>query len=98
VQALRDRGVRAGLFRPVTLWPFPIEALRPLVQRARGLIMVEAGSGQLENELRLALSHAGLAVPRVERIQHFGGVLPAQREIEEFVSALAQGADKGGAA
>ena len=43
---------------------------------------VEASPGQLEDELRLALSHAGArGVPDIESIQHYGGVLPAQDEI-----------------
>jgi pyruvate/2-oxoacid:ferredoxin oxidoreductase alpha subunit len=89
VQALRNQGVRAGLFRPVTLWPFPITALAPLMERAKGLIVVEAGHGQLEDELRLALSHAGITdPPPIDHIQHFGGVLPQQAEIVNKVQDL----------
>ncbi len=89
VRLLRDRGIKVGLFRPVTLWPFPIDPLVPLLERARGLIVVEAGSGQLEDELRLALSRGGAAaVPAIHRVQRYGGVLPQQREIVDRVSAL----------
>jgi pyruvate/2-oxoacid:ferredoxin oxidoreductase alpha subunit/NAD-dependent dihydropyrimidine dehydrogenase PreA subunit len=97
VAALRERGVEAGLFRPITLWPFPIDALAPLVPRARGLVVVEAGAGQLEDELRLALSWAqsrggaGGALdrpPRIERVRRHGGVLPQQGEIVAAVAAL----------
>jgi pyruvate/2-oxoacid:ferredoxin oxidoreductase alpha subunit/NAD-dependent dihydropyrimidine dehydrogenase PreA subunit len=88
VRALREAGIKAGLFRPVTLWPFPVDALLPLVERARGIVVVEAGSGQLEDELRLALSHRTDRVPRIEHIQHFGGVLPQQHEIVEHILAL----------
>ncbi len=63
VRALRARGVRAGLLRPQTLWPFPVRFLLPLLGRLRRLIVVEASYGQLEDELRLALSHAGAAHP-----------------------------------
>jgi 2-oxoglutarate/2-oxoacid ferredoxin oxidoreductase subunit alpha len=90
VQQLRDAGIRVGLFRPVTLWPFPIDALMPLMQRVKGLIVVEAGSGQLEDELRLAVSYADArALPPVHHLRHFGGVLPQQQEIVEFVTSLA---------
>ncbi|NBC17725.1 MAG: 3-methyl-2-oxobutanoate dehydrogenase subunit VorB [Bacteroidetes bacterium] len=88
VRALREAGIKVGLFRPVTLWPFPVDALLPLVERARGIVVVEAGSGQLEDELRLALSHRTDRVPRIEHIQHFGGVLPQQHEIVEHILAL----------
>jgi pyruvate/2-oxoacid:ferredoxin oxidoreductase alpha subunit/NAD-dependent dihydropyrimidine dehydrogenase PreA subunit len=85
VETLRGRGVRAGLFRPLTLWPFPIDALAPLLVKAERVVMVEASHGQLEDELRLAVSRAGLALPRVESVQHFGGVLPQQKEIVDRV-------------
>jgi len=92
VAALRAEGIRAGLFRPITLWPFPVERLSPLLDRVRGVVVVEAGPGQLEDELRLALSHAGHPVGpgglRIEHVRRLGGVLPQAHEIVEKVSAL----------
>jgi len=88
VRELRQRGLRVGLFRPVTLWPFPIDALLPLVEKAERIVVVEASNGQLEDEVRLALSHAGVArLPEIEAVRRFGGVLPSQGEIVEHVSA-----------
>ncbi|HEY6555124.1 MAG TPA: hypothetical protein VI669_17335, partial [Vicinamibacteria bacterium] len=81
VEELRKQGTKAGLFRPLTLWPFPIDALRPLLRRAKRLVVVEASPGQLEDELRLALSYAGVAAPPIEHLQHYGGVLPQQSEV-----------------
>ena len=82
VRQLRSVGVKAGLFRPQTLWPFPIDAFLPLLRHARRIVCVEASAGQLENELRLALSHAGVHdVPEIESVRHFGGILPQQHEI-----------------
>ncbi len=92
VQQLRDRGIKVGLFRPITLWPFPIDPLTPLLERVDGLIVVEAGAGQLEDELRLAASRAGLPLPPLHRIQHFGGVLPQQQEIVDAVTEKSGGA------
>jgi pyruvate/2-oxoacid:ferredoxin oxidoreductase alpha subunit/ferredoxin len=88
VEELRARGVRAGLFRPVTLWPFPAGALVPLVERATRLVVVEASAGQLEDELRLALSHAGVAHPPIESVWRVGGFLPS---LESIVAAVAAG-------
>ena len=86
VKTLRDAGWKVGLFRPLTLWPFPIHRLEPLVARARRIIVVEAGNGQIEDEMRLALSHAGFAGSvAIENVRHFGGVLPQQREIVDKV-------------
>ena len=85
VEALRRQGVKAGLFRPVSVWPFPIDALKPLLKRARRVVVVEASAGQLEDELRLAVSHAGLAVPPIESVRHMGGVLPQSGEVVKAV-------------
>ncbi|HEY0788610.1 MAG TPA: 3-methyl-2-oxobutanoate dehydrogenase subunit VorB, partial [Thermoanaerobaculia bacterium] len=88
VNALRQQGIRAGLFRPITLWPFPSDQLRGPLKRAKRLVVVEASSGQLEDELRLALSHAGVRdYPEIESIRHYGGVLPQMDEIIAKVSA-----------
>lgn len=86
VQALREKGIRAGLFRPVTLWPFPITQLVPLLDQAEQIMVVEASNGQLEDELRLAMSHAHIVdIPLIDNVRHFGGVLPQQKEIVDKV-------------
>ncbi len=88
IQTLRRRGVRAGLFRPITLWPFPIDALGQILPGIRRLIVVEASNGQLENELRLALSHAGITDhPDIEHVRRMGGNLPQAEEILSRVTA-----------
>jgi len=85
VRALRETGVSAGLFRPVTLWPFPIDRLAALLPNLKRIVVVEASNGQLEDEMRLALSHTGLSHPRIEHLRHMGGVLPQQNEIVDLV-------------
>lgn len=87
VQDLRQKGIRAGLFRPISLWPFPVDELIRMTGRIRKIVMVEAGNGQLEDEMRLALSHANVECPDVESIRHFGGVLPQKDEIVQRVIA-----------
>ena len=82
VEALRSRGVKAGLFRPITLWPFPTEALRPIVERAERLVVVEAAESQLADEVRLALARAEIRnYPTIETVQRYGGNLPQRAEI-----------------
>ncbi|HSB87054.1 MAG TPA: transketolase C-terminal domain-containing protein, partial [Ilumatobacteraceae bacterium] len=88
VKELRDKGLRAGLFRPITLWPFPIDALRGIIDRARRIVVVEASSGQLEDEMRLALSHADVQAPPISHVRRQGGILPSQAEIVEHVLGL----------
>jgi pyruvate/2-oxoacid:ferredoxin oxidoreductase alpha subunit len=86
VQDLRGAGVKAGLFRPQTIWPFPIGDLLPLLPHARRIVVVEAGPGQLEDELRLALSHADvLRHPPIEHVRRAGGHLPQHDEITAAV-------------
>jgi pyruvate/2-oxoacid:ferredoxin oxidoreductase alpha subunit len=89
IKDLRDKGLNVGLFRPITLWPFPIDALRDLLDRVERLVVVEASSGQLEDELRLALSHADVhAPPPMSHVRRMGGILPSQDEIVEHVLSL----------
>lgn len=92
LRILRERGLRVGLFRPITLWPFPIAKLRHALRGVRGIIVVEAGPGQLEDEVRLALSHAELAPPPLWPVRRLGGMLPSVDEIvagcERFVEGV----------
>ncbi len=55
VDTVRKEGVRAGLFRPITLWPFPSEALRKAARRAQMVLVVEMSTGQMVEDVRLAL-------------------------------------------
>jgi pyruvate/2-oxoacid:ferredoxin oxidoreductase alpha subunit len=91
VETLRSRGLKAGLFRPLTLWPFPVKLLAGLLGHVERIVVVEASSGgQLEDELRLALSKAGLRHPGIDHVRHAGGVLPQQTEIVEHVTGAAR--------
>ena len=91
VETLRSQGVKAGLFRPLTLWPFPIKLLAGLLGHVERIVVVEASiGGQLEDEVRLALSKAGLRSPGIEHVRHGGGVLPQQREIVDHVTGAAR--------
>ena len=88
VKELREQGVKVGLFRPITLWPFPIDAFHEVAERARHLVVVEASEGQLEDEMRLALSYAGVHAPPISHVRRQGGVLPSQAEVVQQVLAL----------
>jgi pyruvate/2-oxoacid:ferredoxin oxidoreductase alpha subunit/NAD-dependent dihydropyrimidine dehydrogenase PreA subunit len=88
IRELREHGIAAGLFRPVSLWPFPVKHLLPLLGQIRRLVVVEASDGQLEDELRLALSRAGVTqLPEIDHVRRYGGVLPQQQEIVKRVLA-----------
>jgi 2-oxoisovalerate ferredoxin oxidoreductase alpha subunit len=55
VDMVRKDGLRAGLFRPITLWPFPAEALRKAARRAQMVLVVEMSTGQMVEDVKLAL-------------------------------------------
>jgi pyruvate/2-oxoacid:ferredoxin oxidoreductase alpha subunit/ferredoxin len=90
VETLRKLGVPAGLFHPITLWPFPIRELVSLLDRVTDLVVVEASAGQLEDELRLALSHAGVGPVPIHSVRRMGGMLPQQSEIVHAVRAIGE--------
>jgi pyruvate/2-oxoacid:ferredoxin oxidoreductase alpha subunit/NAD-dependent dihydropyrimidine dehydrogenase PreA subunit len=89
VRSLRAAGIKAGLFRPITIWPFPVEDLRALLPRTRHLVVVEANAGgQIEDELRLSMSQAGVEkLPPLTHVRRFGGMLPQQTEIVDHVQS-----------
>ena len=79
IEEARDEGIDAGLFRPVTLWPFPDEALRRAAQGKRGVLVAEINAGQMIQDVRLALNGS---VP-AEHYGRLGGIVPEPYEIVE---------------
>jgi pyruvate/2-oxoacid:ferredoxin oxidoreductase alpha subunit/ferredoxin len=89
VGVLRDLDIPAGLFQPTTLWPFPIRELARVLDHVTDIVVVEASAGQLEDEVRLAMSRAGLPVLPMHGVRRMGGILPQESEIIEAVRGLA---------
>ena len=81
VEALRKDGVKAGLFRPITLWPYPSEALVKAAARVEKVIVVELSNGQMVEDVRLALNGK---VP-VEFYGRVGGNVPSVAELQQQV-------------
>jgi 2-oxoglutarate ferredoxin oxidoreductase subunit alpha len=73
----REAGVRAGLFRPVTLWPFPGAALAAAASRAKALVSVEMSMGQMARDVELAIRCAR----PVSLCARTGGMVPEPEEI-----------------
>jgi len=90
VKSLRDLGIKAGLFRPITMWPFPVLPLEALLPRIRRIVVVEANAGgQIMDELRLNMSQAGVEkLPPLTYVRRFGGMLPQQTEIVDHVNSI----------
>jgi 2-oxoisovalerate ferredoxin oxidoreductase alpha subunit len=83
VDRARKEGVRAGLFRPVTLWPFPEEALRKAARRAHLVLVVEMSTGQMVEDVRLALNGR----VNVEFYGRTGGNVPLADEVTKELFA-----------
>jgi len=56
VEALRQQGVKAGMFRPITLWPFPSQALAKAASKVKDVLAVEMSNGQMVEDVRLAVN------------------------------------------
>src|SRR5262252_2854423 len=88
VEALRKDGIKAGLFRPITLWPFASQALAEAASHAQKVMVVELSNGQMVEDVRLALDGK---VP-VEFYGRVGGNVPSveelQRQVAERMAAL----------
>jgi pyruvate/2-oxoacid:ferredoxin oxidoreductase alpha subunit len=83
VEQARARGIKAGLLRPITLFPFPTATIRDLARRARAFAVVEMSTGQLRDDVRLALEGR----TPVEFFSRVGGNAPSAEEVLAFVEA-----------
>ena len=84
VNAAREQGIKAGLVRPITLWPFPTRAIEALVPTAKAFLDVEMNMGQMVEDVRLAVAGR---VP-VEFYGRTGGVIPNPDEVLAAIVAL----------
>ncbi|MBX7214803.1 MAG: 3-methyl-2-oxobutanoate dehydrogenase subunit VorB [Thermoflexales bacterium] len=81
VRQAREEGLNVGLFRPISLFPFPTDRLAHLATRAQRLLVVELNAGQMLEDVRLA---AGAYAP-IDFFGRMGGVLPMPDEIYDAI-------------
>ena len=81
VEMARARGMAVGLLRPITLFPFPVAQVRELSRRAKAFAVVELSTGQLVDDVRLALEGRR----PVEFYSRVGGNVPSAEEVLAFV-------------
>ncbi len=84
VKQARAAGLPVGLFRPISLYPFPEQRLRALARQVRGMLVVEMNAGQMLEDVRLA---ANGQVP-VEFYGRVGGKVPFPDEVFEAIQRL----------
>ena len=88
----RAKGVKAGLIRPITLWPFPVDALEAAVPTAKAFLTVEMNMGQMVDDVRLAVNGRR----PVEFFGRTGGVIPPPVEVLAQIEDLNERMLKGG--
>jgi 2-oxoglutarate/2-oxoacid ferredoxin oxidoreductase subunit alpha len=81
---LRREGMKVGFFRPITLYPFPEEALAKLAGRVKGMLVCELNAGQMLQDVRLAVNGR---CP-VEFLGKMGGVLPPPEELADAMRSM----------
>ena len=81
IELAREEGLKVGLFRPITLWPFPSKQIAEMARGKKGILVAEINAGQMVEDVRLAINGA---LP-VEYFGRLGGIVP---EPEEIVNAL----------
>jgi 2-oxoglutarate ferredoxin oxidoreductase subunit alpha len=79
VQLARAKGLKVGLLRPITLFPFPSKRLAELSKQMKGILSVEMSAGQMIEDIKLAVS---CGVP-VEHFGRMGGIIPSPGEVVE---------------
>ncbi len=81
VQLLRAKGIKAGLLRPITLFPFPSKQIEALAGQVKGILSVELSAGQMVEDVRLAVNGQ-------VKVEHFGRMGGMVHSPEEVVEAL----------
>ena len=86
VRLLAQEGIRAGLFRPITLWPYPFDALRALAlqESVRAVLTVEMSAGQMHEDVRLAV----LGAKPTPFYGRMGGMVPQTQEVAQQVRMI----------
>lgn len=77
IELAAAEGIKLGLLRPITLWPYPYEAVAKAAEHVKGIISVELNAGQMVEDVRLAVN----GKVKVEHFGRLGGIVPAPDEV-----------------
>ncbi|MBQ0060511.1 MAG: 3-methyl-2-oxobutanoate dehydrogenase subunit VorB [Bacteroidales bacterium] len=77
IEIAREQGIKVGLLRPITLWPFPTAIVKELSKQVKGILSLEINAGQMIEDIRLAVEGC---VP-VEHFGRLGGIIPDPDEV-----------------
>lgn len=77
IQLGRAKGLKIGLLRPISLYPYPVVAVKEMMKKVKGILVVEMNAGQMLEDIRLIVEGK---VP-VEHYGRFGGIMPSPEEV-----------------
>ena len=81
MELAREKGIKVGILRPITLWPFPTKAIAAYADKVKGMLVTELNAGQMIEDVRLAVN----GKVKVEHFGRLGGIVP---DPDEIVTAL----------
>ncbi|MBQ1403566.1 MAG: 3-methyl-2-oxobutanoate dehydrogenase subunit VorB [Oscillospiraceae bacterium] len=84
---LRAEGIKVGLFRPITVWPFPYDELREATKGCKAILDVEANEGQMKEDVLLAVA----GTKEVQYFGHCGSQMPTTDEIVKKIHEMKEG-------
>lgn len=84
IEIARSEGIKVGLFRPITLWPFPKKEINAMAEGKKGILVAEINAGQMIEDVQLATMGK---VP-VEHFGRLGGIVPEPSEIVEALKKM----------
>ena len=87
VVAARQKGIKVGLIRPITLWPFPTKALRAAADQCKAFLSVELNMGQMIEDIRLATE----CKRPVSLCNRCGGMIPSPDEVLDAICKMQKG-------
>ena len=77
MELAREKGIKVGILRPITLWPFPSKAIAAYADKVKGMLVTELNAGQMIEDVRLAVN----GKVKVEHFGRLGGIVPDPDEI-----------------
>ena len=80
----RDKGIKIGLIRPITLWPYPKQTIADAAKHAKGFLSLELNAGQMVEDVRLAVN----GLRPVEHYGRTGGIIPDPEEVLAVVESI----------
>lgn len=81
MEIARESGIKVGILRPITLWPFPTKAIAQYTDKVKGMLSLELNAGQMVEDIRLAVN----GKVKVEHFGRLGGIVP---DPDEIVAAI----------